>query len=156
MLTTASRVCRVVELCTNDLPAPTQVFELPVSTRRESKRPPVSSLELKIKQRERTRCRGTAHPNLKEYNRVSLRCTPPLPLLIFAPHVNDVVHRLVVCGHADDSVGRELGTREVGVRARNEVLYAGLVAGEERPRSSEVEALRHRDADEVVAHLHYG
>ena len=50
-LTTASRVCRVVELCTKDLPAPTQVFELPVSTRRSSERQHVSELYPKIMER---------------------------------------------------------------------------------------------------------
>ena len=42
----------------------------------------------------------------------------------------------------------------MGVCTGDQIACAGLVAGEERARASEVEALRHRDADEVVPHLH--
>ena len=42
----------------------------------------------------------------------------------------------------------------MGVRTGDQIACAGLVAGEKRARASEVEALRHRDTDEVVPHLH--
>ena len=70
-------------------------------------------------------------------------------------YVDDVVHGLVICGYAaNGGVHIEGNPSQLRVRTGAEVAQASLVTGEQTARPSEVEALRHREADEVVAHLH--